>query len=39
MDVMKMYKDKLITVEEALNMVKSNDSIVSGMAAAEGKEF
>jgi len=39
MDVMKIYKEKLISVEDALRMVKSNDNIVSGMAAAEGREF
>ncbi|NYB75697.1 acetyl-CoA hydrolase/transferase family protein [Sedimentibacter hydroxybenzoicus DSM 7310] len=39
MDVNKIYNNKLITVEEALSKIKSNDSIVSGMAAAEGREF
>lgn len=34
-----MYKNKLITVEEALELVKSGDKIVTGMMAAEGREF
>lgn len=33
------YKEKLITVEEALALVKSDDIIVSGLAAAEGRAF
>ena len=33
------YKDKLITVKEALNLVKSNDMIVTGLGAAEAQLF
>jgi acyl-CoA hydrolase len=33
------YKDKLISVTEALNLVKSNDMIVTGLGAAEAQEF
>lgn len=33
------YKQKLITVEQALKLVKTNDLIVSGMVAAEGRAF
>lgn len=33
------YQHKLITVDEALCLVKSGDKIVSGMMAAEGKAF
>ncbi|MGB4587756.1 MAG: acetyl-CoA hydrolase/transferase C-terminal domain-containing protein [Clostridiaceae bacterium] len=33
------YKDKVITLEQALNMVKSDDNIVTGLGAAEGKMF
>jgi acyl-CoA hydrolase len=33
------YKDKLITVNEALNFVKSNDVIVTGLGAAEAQLF
>ena len=32
-------KDKLITVEEALALVKSGDQIVTGLGASEGKAF
>ncbi len=28
------YKDKLITVQEAISLVKSNDYIVTGLGAA-----
>jgi len=34
-----MKQHKIITVEEALNLVKSNDTIVSGMAGSEPKLF
>lgn len=30
---------KLITIQEALNLVKDGDHIIAGMAASEGKEF
>ena len=33
------YQNKIITVQQAIKMVKSNDVIVSGMVAAEGREF
>jgi len=33
------YKDKLITVDQAIALVKSNDHIICGMAAAEGRDF
>jgi len=33
------YKEKVITLEQALNMVKSDDNIVTGLGAAEGKMF
>jgi acyl-CoA hydrolase len=33
------YKEKVITLEQALNMVKSGDNIVTGLGAAEGKLF
>jgi acyl-CoA hydrolase len=31
------YKDKVITVEKALSMIKSNDVIVTGLGAAEAR--
>jgi len=33
------YKDKLISVEEALSLVKSNDMIVTGLGSAEAQLF
>ncbi len=33
------YKDKLITISEALRLVKSNDMIVTGLGAAEAQLF
>ena len=36
---MKSYKDKLITAQEAVKLVKSNDHIVTGLGASEAKEF
>ncbi|MDF2698672.1 MAG: 4-hydroxybutyrate--acetyl-CoA CoA transferase [Haloplasmataceae bacterium] len=33
------YKDKLITVEKALSMVKTNDVIVTGLGSAEARAF
>ena len=33
------YTEKIITVAQALAMVKSNDVIVTGLASAEAKEF
>ena len=33
------YIEKVITLEQALNMVKSGDNIVTGLGAAEGKLF
>lgn len=32
------YKDKIISVEKALSMIKSNDVIVTGLGAAEARE-
>lgn len=34
-----MYKDKLITAQEAVKLVKSNDHVVVGMTAAEPQAF
>lgn len=33
------YKDKLITVQQALEKVKTNDQIVTGLGAAEPQDF
>jgi len=33
------YRSKLITASEAVRLVQSNDYIVTGVAASEGKEF
>lgn len=33
------YKDKIITIEEALKLVKSNDMIVTGLGSAEAQLF
>lgn len=33
------YKDKVISIKEALNLVKSDDMIVTGLGAAEGQLF
>lgn len=33
------YKEKLITIDEALKLVKSNDMIVTGLAASEAQLF
>ena len=33
------YKNKIVTVEEALKLVKSNDQIVTGLGSSEGKAF
>lgn len=33
------FRDKIISVEEALKKIKSNDIIVSGLAAAEAREI
>jgi len=33
------YQNKIITIDEALNLVKTNDVIVFGMAGAEPQEF
>ena len=33
------YKSKIITVEEALKLVKSNDHIITGLGSSEGKAF
>lgn len=33
------YKDKVITIEEALGLVKSNDMIVTGLGSAEAQLF
>ena len=32
-----MHKDKIVTVEEALNYIKAEDNLIAGMAAAEPK--
>jgi acyl-CoA hydrolase len=34
-----MYHDKIITVDEALKLVKSGDIIVTGLAASEARSF
>lgn len=39
MNIKEIYNSKLISVEEALSKIKSNDNIVTGMAGAEGKEI
>lgn len=39
MKIKELYKSKFITLNDALNMVKSGDHIVSGLAASEPKEF
>lgn len=36
---MENYKDKIISVEQALDLVKSNDQIVTGLGSAEGRLF
>ncbi|NLW53200.1 MAG: 4-hydroxybutyrate--acetyl-CoA CoA transferase [Tissierellia bacterium] len=36
---MKTYKDKLISAEDAVKLVKSGDHIVTGLGASEGREF
>lgn len=33
------YRDKIVTASEAVKLVKSNDYIVTGVAASEAKEF
>lgn len=33
------YKNKIITVEDALKLVRSNDHIITGLGSAEGKAF
>jgi len=33
------YRDKIISVEQAINLVKSNDTIVTGLGAAEAQLF
>ena len=33
---MMSYKEKVITLEEALALVKSNDQVVTGLGASEG---
>lgn len=38
MNLNEIYNNKLITVEEALNKIKTNDNIVSALSAAEPKE-
>ncbi len=39
MDINKIYKSKLVTVEEALEKIKSGDSLVSALSAAEPHEI
>lgn len=39
MDFEKIYKSKLLSVEEALSLVKSDYNLVSALAAAEPREF
>ncbi len=36
---MENYQNKIITVEKALELVKSNDQIVTGLGSAEGRLF
>lgn len=36
---MKLYEEKLISAEDAVKLVKSNDHIVTGLGAAEGRNF
>lgn len=39
MNIQEIYKSKLVTVDEALTYIKSNDHIVSALAAAEPREL
>lgn len=39
MDIKKLYNEKIITVEEALSMIKSEDNIVSALSSAEPREI
>lgn len=39
MDIKKIYNSKLITVEEALNKIKTDDNLVSALSAAEPREI
>lgn len=39
MDIKKIYSEKLITVEEGLNKIKTGDNLVSALSAAEPKEI
>ncbi|EOD00334.1 acetyl-CoA hydrolase/transferase family protein [Caldisalinibacter kiritimatiensis] len=39
MNVNELYKSKVISVEEALSKIKSNDNIVSALSAAEPREI
>ncbi len=35
MDIQQLYKDRIITVDQALSFIKSNDEIISALGAAE----
>ena len=37
--MLERIKDRIINVDEALNLVKDNDQIVTGLGATEGREF
>ena len=37
--MLERIKDRIISVDEALNLVKDNDQIVTGLGATEGREF
>ena len=37
--MLESIKEKIISVDEALNLVKSDDQIVTGLGASEGKLF
>ena len=39
MDIRKIYSSKLITVEEAINKIKTDDNLVSALSAAEPMEI
>ena len=37
--MLERIKDKIITVDQALALVKDGDQIVTGLGATEGREF
>lgn len=39
MDVNKLYEEKQLTVEQGLSKIKSNDNIITGLAAAEPQQI